>query len=134
MVGKDDVRGAGDKETPFHRNALLEERFPLGAERFRVDDDAVSDVADGARAKNSGRDEVEHELPLAHADRVARVGTALIARDDVGLLAQQVDDLSFALIAPLGAHDDTAGHDFDPLNKKTASGAASRFTVPAKPI
>ena len=43
-------------------------------------------------------------------DGVAGVGAALVAGDDVDVGREQVDDLAFALVAPLGADDDGDGH------------------------
>src|SRR5581483_6992767 len=43
-------------------------------------------------------------------DRVARVGAALVAADDVRTLREQVDDLAFPLVAPLRANDDGRRH------------------------
>ena len=54
------------------------------------------------------------ELPgLAVADdRVAGVVAALEAHDRIGVLGEQVGDLSLAFIAPLGADDHDSGHRF----------------------
>ena len=43
-------------------------------------------------------------------DRVPRVRAAVVAADEIGVLREQVDDLALALVAPLGADDDGAGH------------------------
>ena len=53
--------------------------------------------------KNARRDQVQHDLPAAGEDRVPRIVTALIARDDVEMRRQQIDDFSLAFIAPLGS-------------------------------
>ena len=60
-----------------------------------------------------------HELQgvlLAVDDHgVAGVVAALVAHDVGVLLRQQVDDLGFALIAPLGSDDDGDGHARSPI-------------------
>ena len=43
--------------------------------------------------------------------RVAGIMAALEADDDVGLLGQPIDDLAFALVAPLGADHDNICHE-----------------------
>jgi hypothetical protein len=53
---------------------------------------------------------MKNERLIADDHGVTGVRAALIPRHDVGLLAQEIDDLSFSLVAPLGADDDTAGH------------------------
>ncbi len=75
----------------------------LREQRVRIDDDAVADDADDAGVQDAGRNQVQDELPAAHVDRVAGVVSALIARDDGKARRQQIDDLAFAFIAPLGA-------------------------------
>ena len=53
---------------------------------------------------------MQDEFFLADLDRVTGVVAALRADDDVGLLGEDVDDLSFSFIAPLGA-DENGVHD-----------------------
>ena len=48
---------------------------------------------------------MEDEFFLPDLDRVAGVVAALGADDDIGLLGEDVDDLAFAFIAPLGADE-----------------------------
>ena len=111
VIRKDHVGRARDEEPPVDRDPLSQERLALGPERLRVDDDPVSDVADRARAQDSRRDQVQHERLVPDANRVARVRTALVTRHHIGILTQQVDDLSLALVAPLGADDNPYRHD-----------------------
>ena len=54
---------------------------------------------------------MELEHLLAADDRVAGVVAALEADHGVGLLAEQVDDLPLALVAPLGADYHESWHD-----------------------
>ncbi len=46
----------------------------------------------------------------SHDDRVAGVVTALVADDQVGVLRQQVGELAFALVAPLGSDHNGRRH------------------------
>ncbi len=54
---------------------------------------------------------MECELAPRVLHRVTRIVAALVADHHVGLLAQQVDDLTLALIAPLSAHYNKNRHD-----------------------
>ena len=56
------------------------------------------------------RDEMEHELTDVGDDGVAGVVAAVVAGHDLDPVAKQVDDLSFAFVAPLGAGDHDVGH------------------------
>ena len=53
---------------------------------------------------------MEGELAPLVLDGVAGVVAALVADHHVGLLAEQVDDLAFAFVAPLGADHDENRH------------------------
>ncbi len=108
VVRHHQVGPLGDEEAAGQRDSLGGERVDLGEECLRIEHDAVAHDAPHVRMENTGRDLVQHELPIAHHDRVAGIGAALIAHDDVGLLGQHVDELALAFVAPLGADDDYA--------------------------
>src|SRR5207245_9729708 len=60
--------------------------------------------------ENPRGDLVQHELPGAAVDGVARIGPALVAHDEVGALGEHVHELALPLVAPLGAdYDHTVG-------------------------
>ena len=83
----------------------LDEGIHLLEELERVQNHTVPEEAAGARMEDAGRNLVENELLGADMHRVTRVRSALIARHDVDILAQKVDNLSFAFISPLRAYD-----------------------------
>jgi hypothetical protein len=47
--------------------------------------------------------QVKHERFIANLDGMSGVVAALVSHHDVKTLGEQVDDLAFAFIAPLGA-------------------------------
>ena len=55
--------------------------------------------------QDARRNQVEHELLAAHVDRVTGVVSALIPAHDTEVRREQIDDLAFAFVAPLGAQD-----------------------------
>jgi hypothetical protein len=61
---------------------------------------------------------------------MARIVPALVAHHDVGALAQPIDDLAFALVAPLAADDDHICHEKLPLVTRPAEAPVD---VRAKP-
>src|SRR5439155_20159449 len=114
------VRAVRYVELVLRPDAPLTERVELREERLRIEHDAVADQAH--RTLNDPRGNlVQHELPGAGVDRVARVRPALIAHDQIGALGEHVDDLPFAPSAPLGAADP------DPVVLRSEHGS------PAKP-
>jgi len=88
--------------------ALLDEMRRLSARGIDVRQAVkIADQADLAGMQEPGGNEVEDELLAVHDDGVAGVVAALEADQQIGLLAEDVDHLSLAFIAPLGAdHDD----------------------------
>ena len=56
--------------------------------------------------QNAARDQFEDELLFADENRMARIVAALIAGDDIEPFREEIDDLAFTLVAPLGAEDD----------------------------
>jgi hypothetical protein len=53
---------------------------------------------------------VKHEFALADANGMAGVVTALVARDDVEVRREDIYDLAFAFVAPLGSDYDYVFH------------------------
>jgi len=94
----------------IHRHALRSELGDLLKQRERIDDNAIAD--DRALALHQARRQ-QRELVsrVAHHQRVTGIVAALEAHDDIGAMAEPIDDLAFALVAPLGAdHDDGYAH------------------------
>src|SRR5690606_37668112 len=79
--------------------------------------------AEFARPEDARGDEVEDVLPPLADDGVPGVVAALGSYDDVGLLGEEIDDLAFAFVAPLGADHDGVGHGRESEN----SGSAAAF-------
>ena len=53
---------------------------------------------------------MQHELLSLDQDRVSRVVPPLIARHNVKLLAQHIDNFPLAFVAPLGPDNHHIGH------------------------
>ena len=93
-----------------HRDALAADLLDLVDEVIRIEDHAVADDRQLARADDAGRQEGELEHLAVDHQRVAGVVAALEADDDVGADRQPVDDLALAFVAPLGADHHHIGH------------------------
>src|ERR1700752_1375998 len=60
---------------------------------------------------NPRRQQVKHKRLIADLDRVSGVVPTLVARHDLETLSEQIDDLAFSFVAPLGAnHCDYFSH------------------------
>jgi len=82
-------------------NAKLAQIIHLMQQPARVNHDAVANDAGDALMEDACGDEVEGELLVAMHHPVARVATALIARDVRRPVGQLVYDLALALVTPL---------------------------------
>src|SRR5205814_116349 len=105
VVAHDHVRPLADDQVRGIDSSLFE-LADLFQKDDRVDDHAVADDAGAVRVEDARRDELELELAVLGDDGVAGVVAALGADDHVGLGGEVVDDLAFALVAPLAADQD----------------------------
>ena len=71
-----------------------------------MDDDPVTEHTGNSRAQYPGWNQVQNSLLAADDQRVTSVMTALKTDDGLGLPGQQIDNLSLALVTPLGTDDD----------------------------
>ena len=96
-------------------NALLGQGGDLFFEMLRVDDHAAAHNADDLGTQDAGGDQVEHELAALVLDGVTGVVAALIAGNNVIILAEQVDHTTLALVTPVDTGD-CSKHTFLPLS------------------
>ena len=111
MIGHDDVRAVRDPDVVTGKPALLE-HADLLQQHERIDDHARADHALRLLMQHSGRQQMEDEFLSVHDDRMACVVAALETDDRIGVLAEDVDDLSFSLVTPLGADYYSTWHFF----------------------
>ena len=106
VVGEDNLRAVGQEKLAVDGQAHALEHADFAEQGRGVDDDAITDDALAAGAENAARDEVQDKFSAVDDDGVAGVVAASVAGDDLVALGQDIDDLAFAFIAPLGAKDD----------------------------
>ena len=92
------------------RHATSFEGGDLGEQRRQVDDHAVGDHRDHVLVQDPARDQLQRVALAVDHHRVPGVVATLVPHHVGVLFGQQVDDLGFALIAPLGSDDDGDGH------------------------
>ena len=95
-------------------DCLGRDAAPLEVVELFDEDAGIDDAAGAEHALLAPEDARGHVLELVGLavgdDRVAGVGTALVAAHEVGMLGEQIDDLALALVSPLRADDDCRGH------------------------
>jgi hypothetical protein len=84
-------------------DAPLLQAIHLFEQGCRINHNAIPYDAVFSLVQNTRGDEVQDEFFLPDNHGMARIMAALIARDNVRAVGQEVNDLSLALIAPLGA-------------------------------
>src|SRR5690606_34489866 len=88
------------------RYTLGDEHLRLPQQRLERQHDAVADEALHTFAQDARRNQRQDRLLATDHERVPGVVAALEARDGGRALRQQIDNLSLALVTPLGADDD----------------------------
>ena len=87
------------------RNACIGDGLDLCHELGNVQRYAVADDIHGAGVAGTGRDQVQGKLSVIVDDGVASIGAALKANDNIRGLREQVCDLAFPLVTPVGTHN-----------------------------
>ena len=105
VVGQNHLRAVRDKELAVDLQARVLQLLHLAQERHRVQHHAVADHALALRPQHAAGNQLQHKLLAGDDDGVPGVVPARVARHHGELLAQHIDDLALALIAPLGAKD-----------------------------
>jgi hypothetical protein len=103
VIRQDHVRSVAHEQPPARVDSHAGNLIQLRKQRDRIDHDAIADDADHAGMKDAGGNQMQDEFPAADVHGVAGVVSALIPRHDLEVRRQQIDDLPFAFIAPLGA-------------------------------
>ena len=103
VIRQDQVRLVADQQPVADRDAGALQLVDLGEQRLRIDHHAVADDAGDAVVEDAGRQQPQHELASVGIDGVAGIVAALVTGDDRKVGREQVDDLAFALVSPLGA-------------------------------
>ena len=118
-VQRQDERGVlGDAQVGRgHGHAPACQPLDLLAERPGIDDHAVAEHRELARAHHAGGQQRQLVGLVADDEGVAGVVPALEAHDNVGPLRQPVDDLALALVAPLGADHHHVCHVLSRMNE-----------------
>src|ERR1051326_1264941 len=110
VVGKDDMRMIANEEVASDLDAGGAERLHLFEKARGINDDTVGDDRTNLRPENAAGEEREFESLAVGDDRMAGVGAAIVANDEIVLFRQKVNDFSLGLVAPLQPDDTRAGH------------------------
>lgn len=104
--------GAVRQADVVDREALGGDALHLFDQAEHVDDEAVADDVDDVRTEDSGGNQVQHIVLVADFDGVPRVVAALEADHHIHIARQNVDELAFPFVAPLGSDQNVNRHIF----------------------
>ena len=123
MEGQDQRAGRADTQALTHGYAFLFQLGDLAQQGIRCNYDAVADQALHAFAQHTRRDQVQDGFFAIDDQGVASVVATLVAHYGGSMFGQQINDLAFALITPLGAQDyDILTHNTCPHSRKLGAG------------
>ena len=101
MPGENHVRPVADHQVPAHGDAAGGQSVDFVEQAGRIEHHAAGDDALHPGAEDAAGNQRELVLLAPRNHRVARVGAALVADDDVVLLGEKIDDLPLRFIPPL---------------------------------
>ena len=105
MGRQDQGATRADAQPLVHRYAALDQRISLGDQRIQRQHDTVTDQALHTVTQNPRGNQVQDGLLTVDDQRVAGVVAALKAHNGRRAIRQEVDNLSLALVTPLGPDD-----------------------------
>ncbi len=114
LMPREDEVGAGGHPEPRAVDSATLQHVDFVEKGREVDDNSISDDRGDRVVENTARHQLQRVALLTDNDGVTSVVAALVSDDHRVFLGQQVDDLGFALVTPLGADDDGDGHGHAP--------------------
>ena len=105
VVRHDHLHPVGDQQIGFHTGFL--QGLDLVHELIQVQGNAVADDVGGVVIKHAGGELMQCKAAIFVDNGVACVAAALKTDDHIGVLRQNVGDLTLSFIAPVGAYDRT---------------------------
>ena len=105
--------GEADLYPPGGIDTKLPQLVQLFNECYRVHYHPGTEQAGAARMQDAGGQLVQDKGLVFYFDGVPGIGATLVARSEVHLIAERVDDLALALIAPLPANHCCYRHSYD---------------------
>jgi hypothetical protein len=127
------MRAIADEQAFVDINSQSAQAIYFGHKRDWIDNHAVSDHADFAAPQNSRRNQMQHVFHAAVDDCVPGIIAALAADNYVCPRSKHVDNLAFALVAPLHSNQNCVRHVKSKMGKNfpdascgTQSGLAHR--------
>ena len=105
MVGQNHMGAVGNEKMAVDLHPRIAQAACLFQEGDRIEHHAIANHAAATGAQHAAGHKLQNKFLAVDDDGVAGIVSAGIAGDHRKVLRQNVDDLPFALVAPLGAND-----------------------------
>ena len=90
----------------FHRQSRLAQRGNFLQQGKGIEHDAVADDGLASGAQNAAGNQLQDEFLAVDGDGVPGVMASGVARHHGEMFGKDIDNLAFAFVSPLRAHDD----------------------------
>ena len=95
-----------DEQAVIHLHAVVTQSGDFFEKCDGIEDYTVADYAAASGAQHATRDQLQDKLLAVDDDCVPGIVASRVARHNGKILRQDIDDLAFAFVTPLGADDD----------------------------
>src|SRR5437899_7981662 len=95
-----------DEQAVIHLHAVITQSGDFFKKCDEIENYTVSDYAAASRTQHATRDQLQDKFFAVDDDCVPGIVASGVASHDGKILRQNIDDLAFAFVTPLGADDD----------------------------
>src|SRR5438132_12217476 len=95
-----------DEQAVIHLHAVITQSGDFFEKCDGIENYTVSDYAAASRTQHATRDQLQDKFFAVDDDCVPGIVASGVASRDGQLFGEDMDDLAFALLTPLGADDD----------------------------
>src|SRR5258707_13549776 len=100
------MRAVADEQAAVYFDSGIAQLADFFQERHRIKHDAVADHALASCAQHAAGNQLQNKFLSIDNDGMPGIVPACIAHHHLEIFREHIDNLAFALIAPLGADDD----------------------------
>ncbi len=95
-----------DEEAAIHLHAVVTQSGDFFEKCDGIEDYTVADYAAASGAQHATRDQLQDKFFAVDDDCVPGIVASGVASHDGKIFGEDIDDLAFAFVTPLGADDD----------------------------
>jgi hypothetical protein len=101
---------ADAKQRVVEQAAALFEMGDLFQQHFNIDDNTIADHAELIGMESARGNQVKDGFVTVHNQRMASIVAALESDDNIRIMGEEIDNLTFTFVSSLSANDCDVGH------------------------